>query len=226
MPGSAPALDSNDSDLSAPLPRWPVLVATLAVGGIYTTLPPHLRVPVGPGWALAAFVAVLSLLASITHRNGRYKLNQLIGYGLAGTETLALLISVVNLVLSLPTHKTLPVELLRDAGVLYISNILVFAIWYWRLDAGGPHMRDARPGHRTGAFLFPQMTLAPDDPNTDPNWTPDFIDYLFLAFNTSTALSPTDVPVLSRWAKGLMMIQSSVSLTILAVIAARAVNVL
>ena len=141
-------------------------------------------------------------------------------------ETLALLGAVFNLVTTLPAHRTSPVELLRDAGVLYFSNILIFAVWYWRIDAGGPHVRDARRGHETGAILFPQMSFDPNDPNFDPDWSPDFVDYLFLAFNTSTALSPTDAPVLSRWAKGLMMVQSSISLTILAVLAARAVNVM
>ena len=78
-----------------------------------------------------------------------------------------------------------------------------------------------------GDFLFPQMTLAPSTQRPiDPAWSPGFVDYLFLAFNTSTAFSPTDSPVLSRWAKVLMMIQSSISLATLALLAARAVNIL
>jgi uncharacterized membrane protein len=111
---------------------------------------------------------------------------------------------------------------------LWITNILVFAVWYWRLDAGGPHQRDKRPGHTEGDFLFPQMTMSEQalrDAGME-NWSPEFIDYLFLAFNTSTAFSPTDVPVLARWAKVLMMLQSLLSLLILALLAARAVNIL
>jgi len=109
------------------------------------------------------------------------------------------------------------------AAALWIANVLVFASWYWRLDAGGPNKRDLRDGHTEGAFLFPQMTL-PENP--EPNWRPGFVDYLFLAFNTSTAFSPTDVPVLSRWAKLMMMVQASISLATVALIAARAVNIL
>ena len=105
---------------------------------------------------------------------------------------------------------------------LWIANILVFASWYWRLDAGGPNQRELRGEHTEGAFLFPQMTLG----DRDRDWLPGFVDYLFLAFNTSTAFSPTDVPVLSRWAKGMMMVQSTISLTTLALLAARAVNIL
>jgi uncharacterized membrane protein len=85
-------------------------------------------------------------------------------------------------------------------------------------------------GHSRGAFLFPQMTddgqeSAEQHPNY-PVWSPQFIDYLFLAFNTSTAFSPTDAPVLSRWAKVLTMIQSSISLAVVVLLAARAVNIL
>jgi hypothetical protein len=117
---------------------------------------------------------------------------------------------------------------LFSAALLWVANILVFASWYWRLDAGGPQGRDRQGPHTDGAFLFPQMTL---DPNTrramgEHHWRPGFVDYLFLAFNTSTAFSPTDVPVLSRWAKVLMMLQAAISLATLALLAARAVNIL
>jgi uncharacterized membrane protein len=82
--------------------------------------------------------------------------------------------------------------------------------------------------HTDGAFLFPQMTLDPEAKRSmgEDYWSPGFIDYLFLAFNTSTAFSPTDVPVLSRWAKVLMMIQSLISLATVVLLAARAVNIL
>jgi hypothetical protein len=117
---------------------------------------------------------------------------------------------------------------LRAAAALWATNILVFASWYWRLDAGGPHERARTPGHADGAFLFPQMTMDPAAKLAagEHEWEPNFVDYLFLAFNTSTALSPTDVPVLSRWAKALMMIQALISLLVLVLLAARAVNIL
>ena len=89
----------------------------------------------------------------------------------------------------------------------------------WRLDGGGPHARDIADRHSAGAFLFPQMTRPPEE---NPGWSPEFLDYLFLAFNTSTAFSPTDTAVLTRWAKVLMMTQSIISLTVIAILAARA----
>jgi hypothetical protein len=134
--------------------------------------------------------------------------------------------SLAMLIAGLPGKREPPQELLRSAVALWISNILLFASWYWRLDAGGPHVRDLRASHTEGAFLFPQMTLPPESKLAQQKWKPGFVDYLFLAFNTSTAFSPTDVPVLSRWAKLLMMVQSSVSLSTIAILAARAINIL
>ena len=98
----------------------------------------------------------------------------------------------------------------------------------WRLDAGGPHQREKRAGYAEGAFLFPQMTLSTRaiSEAQQQDWSPNFVDYLFLAFNTSTAFSPTDTPVLQRWAKLLMMLHSLLSLLILVLLAARAVNIL
>ena len=142
--------------------------------------------------------------------------------------TLATIASLALLIEALPTHKESATELLLSAASLWVTNILVFALWYWRLDAGGPHSRDRRATHTSGAFLFPQMTMPPAAPGTEPppRWTPIFVDYLFLAFNTSTAFSPTDTPVLAPWGKILMMSQAAISLIVLALLAARAVNTL
>src|SRR5262249_3404264 len=150
----------------------------------------------------------------------------LIGFVLIGGVTLVLAVSVTLLITSLPTHEIAPLLLLRSAASLWVSNVLVFAAWYWKLDAGGPHRRERGMLPEAGAFLFPQMALHDDNPAKPEAWHPRFIDYLFLSFNTSTALSPTDTQVFSRWAKALMMVQSLMSLTIIALLAARAINVL
>jgi hypothetical protein len=151
-----------------------------------------------------------------------------LGYAGNSVVTLSVAISLGLLISRLPAHKERPGQLLRSAGALWVCNMLVFACWYWRLAAGGPHQRALRRSHTDGAFLFPQMLLDPDLRREmgEDEWSPGFIDYLFLAFNTSTAFSPTDVPVLSRWAKTLMMVQASISLVTIALLAARAVNIL
>lgn len=113
-------------------------------------------------------------------------------------------------------------DLLRDASLLWLSNVAVFALRYWELDGGGPFLRH-RDGYVPTDLLFPQTqqggTMA-------PGWTPGFVDYLFVAFTASSAFSPTDTLPLSSRAKLLMMGQSLSSLVILAVLAARAINTL
>lgn len=220
-------LTESDEDLE-PEPRWHAVVALLAVGGLYTALPESLSV--GPQWLLICLVSILLVPTILSHRSGLHRLNYLLGHLLSGLVTLFVVFSIGRLVQALPSHAEAPITLLRSAASLWFTNVLVFASWYWRLDAGGPHKRDQREGHPTGAFLFPQMTLnhAEKDHSNEKGdaWTPNFVDYLFLAFNTSTALSPTDAPVLSRWAKILVMTQATISLTIIVILAARAINIL
>jgi hypothetical protein len=203
--------------------RWPALFALLALGGLYAALPASFVIG-GVRWLLLIVILIFIVPAVITHRRGAYRTNQLLGYLLNGLVTVAMIASLALLIRALPAHVETPQQLLQSASLLWGSNILVFASWYWRLDAGGPHRRAQHAGHNEGAFLFPQMTLPQD--RRVAEWTPNFVDYLFLAFNTSTAFSPTDVPVLSRWAKILMMTQSLISLLIIALLAARAVNIL
>jgi hypothetical protein len=207
-----------------PEPRWPAVLTVLAVGGLYWRLPD--RLTPGPNWLLLATVGTLLIPTVIGHRMGWAKLNYVAGFGISLVTTLALAWSLGMLIHGLPTKKETPGELLRAAAALWVCNVFIFATWYWRLDAGGPHARDSRKFHTDGAFLFPQMTLPKGFKGVKQGWRPGFIDYLFLAFNSSTAFSPTDAPVLSRWAKCLMMVQSSISLGTLAILAARAINIL
>ncbi len=220
-PSRAKATDND------PEPRWQAVIAILVVTGLYVALPGSLTF--GPAWLLPGLVIALAAPLFVSHRLGRHQLDAVLGFTLTAVLTSAMIASVAFLIGLLPSHKESPTALLRSAAFLWLSNVLVFALWYWRLDAGGPHARDARDSHTAGAFLFPQMMMRrPDDDKTGDGdrWSPQFIDYLFLAFNTSTAFSPTDTAVLTRWAKVLMMMQSLISLTVLAILAARAVNIL
>jgi len=207
-------------------PRWPGLAATIAIGALYYAMPSALTV--GPDWLVLVLVVLLVAPAVISQRTGYWRVAQVLGYAASAVVTAALIASLVLLISRLPAHKETPAQLLIAAAALWVANLLVFACWYWRLDAGGPHQRDLRRSHTDGAFLFPQMLLDPElrIEMGEDQWSPGFVDYLFLAFNTSTAFSPTDVPVLSRWAKVLMMVQSMISLATIALIAARAVNIL
>jgi hypothetical protein len=173
-------------------------------------------------------VVVLVIPTMWTHYRGLNTLNRVLGYIVTSIVTADMILSLWLLVAALPSHKQAPAEMLRSAAALWITNIIVFASWYWRLDAGGPRARELRGVHTDGAFLFPQMMLDQQAKREmgEECWSPGFVDYLFLAFNTSTAFSPTDTPVLSRWAKIMTMVQSLISLSTVALLAARAVNIL
>jgi hypothetical protein len=202
------------------------MLALLAVGGLRLALPKSLSV--GPDWLLITVVGVLMIPTVWARYSGLYELNKILGYVLTSIVTVDMVWSLGLLVAALPSHKESPQGLLRSASALWITNILVFASWYWRLDAGGPRARELRGVHTDGAFLFPQMTLNRQTKAEmgEESWSPGFVDYLFIAFNTSTAFSPTDSPVLSSWAKILMMIQALISFATVALLAARAVNIL
>jgi hypothetical protein len=210
-----------------PEPRWPALLALLALGGLYAALPTALLV-VGPRWLLLLVVSLLLVPAIISQFRGNYSFSQVMGYILNSVVTFTLIWSLTLLIIALPARTITPRQLALAASMLWVSKILVFAAWYWRLDAGGPHERDLTPGHNDGAFLFPQMTMTPAAKTAagEQDWSPNFIDYLFLAFNASTAFSPTDVMVLSRWAKVLIMIQALISLLVIALLAARAISII
>jgi hypothetical protein len=216
MPGTKIRATQKETE-----PRWPAIMAVLACSGLQFILPEPLRF--GPNWLLLLITSVLLVPTVISHQTGRHGMNDVFGHLVLGILTASMVWSLTLLITRLPRHSDTPLVLLKAAAALWVANVLVFASWYWRLDAGGPNERDRRKDHDKGAFLFPQMMI-PDE--TIGDWTPGFVDYFFLAFNTSTAFSPTDVPVLSRWAKLMMIVQASISLTTVALIAARAVNIL
>ena len=221
-------MDSNETASAHPNqaePSWDAAVALIAAGGLHLVLSPSLRV--GPAWLPLALVLLLEAGIVVLLNTGKEEIARALGHATSAVLTLFLLASVSLLVVFVLNHGS-PIVLLRSAAALWVINVVVFASWYWRLDAGGPAERDKTPGHRRGSFYFPQMSM-PDEikrATCMEDWSPGFVDYLFLAFCTSTALSPADTGALTRWAKVLIMVQSVISLTVIVLLAARAVNTL
>jgi hypothetical protein len=219
---------SHTPDVERPEPRWPAIVAACSAVALYFALPAGLRP--GTPWYFALVVGALVIAAVVFRRLGMHRLNSWSSYGVLGALAIGLLYGVVALIFGLVKKTENATELLSSAAVLWAINVIVFASWYWRLDGGGPNERERREAHTRGAFLFPQMMITPPSSAVTlaevEGWRPNFVDYLFLAFNTSTAFSPTDVPPLSPLAKGAMMLQSLISLTTVVVLAGRAVNIL
>jgi hypothetical protein len=218
----APVLDRS---------RWHATVAILAALTLYELLPP--RFTIGPLWV--APILVLGVLVPLTIMRVRGAHNT----ALRGTAII--LIAIVNFfnivsvaflardLLGTGWHAT-GAQLLLAGSQIWFTNVIVFALWYWELDAGGPFPRSLEPSARACAsadFLFPQMGADPTrNPWTPADWKPQFLDYFYLAFNTATAFSPTDVMPLSIMAKMLMLLESVVSLVTIALVLARAVNIL
>jgi hypothetical protein len=209
-----------------PEPRWQVILALLAVAAIYTALPKQLVV--GPSWLLPAVVAVLLVPTVFAHRTGRNSLNHVLGIVIVTIITFGLVASVILLATTLTGKNEPPLALLRSGGALWLTNVLVFALWYWRLDGGGPRKRETENEFGSRSFVFPQMQIEPIERKTfeADRWRPGFVDYLFIAFTTSSTFGPTDSPVLTPWAKLLTMTQSLISLTIMVLLISRAVGVL
>ena len=169
-------------------------------------------------------VLMLALFAISPGRiNQHHKPSWWLGVTLAGVMTVSNVGSAIRLVDGI-IHSSVksPTNLLAFGGSIWLTNIVVFSLWYWEFDRGGPGARaealDPYPD-----FLFPQMEspkLAPAD------WAPNYFDYLYISFTNASAFSPTDVLPLSRWAKTLMTIQSTTSLVTVGLVIARAVNIL
>lgn len=137
---------------------------------------------------------------------------------------LSLLLLIHSLLGGAPIHgfKINAQNLIVWSGQIWLTNVIVFGLWYWELDRGGPVAR-CLPHHRSPDFLFPQMTNPDAAP---PGWTPAFFDYLYTSFTNAAAFSPTDTMPLSEWAKALFLIQSLTSLATAVLVIARIANIL
>jgi hypothetical protein len=209
-----------EKEIAKMAPRWAAIIGLLTIGVLYAFLPQRLRI--GPNWLLLVIevVALLPLaIALLTQRRFSHLTIRIYAMILLGIVTLALAISILLLIISLPTNKQ-ATDLLGSAAILWCVNILVFALWYWEIDGGGP-MKRHKSGHQAADFIFPQQVNG-----NDGSWAPHFLDYLFVAFTGATALSPADTFPLTRPAKTLMMIEAILSLSIIVLLAARAVNIL
>jgi len=216
-------------DLAQPIriePRWPLVLATLGVLCVLTFLPARIRL--FPSWfPYAVGIALLLPMALVWLSGGHPR-------WLRVERTTTLVFSVLGEAVTLTTVLYLVVEMLNRPEVFsgrqlltssigaWITNVLAFSLVYWRIDRGGPEARANDAGTKPD-WLFPQTGVPEEAP---PDWRPTYVDYLFLAFSTAMAFSPTDALPLTSRAKMLMMLESAVSLLTLVTVAARAINIL
>jgi len=204
--------------------RWPASLAVIAALALYITLPE--RLTIGPVWIVPALELALLVPLSIaaprrvpgeTHWLQIAAITLIVIINVANVASLVLLVHYL-----LNGSKATGGHLLMGAIQIWLTNVIVFALWYWELDRGGPDARSS-PQHREPDFLFPQM-VTPGC--TFPGWSPKFVDYLFVSFTNASAFSPTDTMPLTAWAKMLFLVQALASLLTVALVAARAVNIL
>lgn len=205
--------------------RWPVSLAAAAAIVLQVALP-H-RLSFHPYWllpAVEALVLIGLLAANPSHINRRSRVLRAASVSLIAVTSLGNAWSAGHLVHALLQGKAgeSAGPLLTTGSAIWLTNVIIFALWYWELDRGGPAAR-ANAERDWPDFQFPQM----DNPNlAPPHWEPTFFDYFYVSFTNATAFSPTDVMPLSRWAKMTMLTQSAISLVTVALVVARAVNVL
>jgi uncharacterized membrane protein len=205
-------------------PTWPAQATVLASIGLQLALPQ--RLTVGPSWLVPALEGALLVglsLATPKQLEREHSRRRTIAIGLIALVTAANVFSLYELTHFLLHHNVNKGRQLIISGMLiWLTNFLIFALWYWELDRGGPGKRAAGEDSAPD-FLFQQML---DDSIQPRNWRPQFIDYLYVSLTNATAFSPTDTMPLTPRAKTVMGIQSVVSLVTLGLIVSRAVNIL
>jgi hypothetical protein len=207
--------------------RWPVTVTTLVAVGLQMAVPDRL-VLVHPSWVLPAVQGVLIAVLAVAnpHRiDKESKALRWLALTFAGLLSLSNLWSLARLAFGITTGTTgtTPAHLLITGALIWLTNVIVFGLWYWEFDRGGPVAR-ARNDKQYPDFQFVQMVSPPS--MVPPDWEPHFLDYLYLGFTNAAAFSPTDVMPLSRWAKIAMTAQSAISIVTVALVVSRAVNIL
>jgi len=205
-------------------PFWQAQLAVLFALLLYLALPG--RLTLGPRWLLPLFEGVLLLGLAIStpyRHHSQSPARRRLSIGLIALVTAANFTALGLLVhLLLERNTAAGRDLIIAAGQIWLTNVAVFALWYWEVDRGGPHIR-TKSESQTPDFLFPQMTV-PELPLGD--WRPGFLDYLYVAFTNASAFSPTDAMPLSVRVKSLMLVEAIASFLTVGLIAARAVNIL
>lgn len=226
-----PAVPARTVEVPAWLRRTPGevrLPVTLSISGaivLQLVLPDGLAIR--PHWLLPGIE--IALLVGITTYDPlrlarQHPLARLASRGLIAVLTIANATSAAFLIHNIVNGhgSNDPISLLGNGAAIYITNIVAFGLWFWEFDRGGPFARaEGLVPHPD--FLFPQMA---EPAIAHPDWEPTFLDYLYVSFTNATAFSPTDTMPLSRWAKGLMALQSVIALSAVVIVVARAVSVL
>lgn len=228
MHSAATASSAPDDEPVFIEPRWPIALALasfIAISIVLRIVEPE-REALGPDWLVPAIeigLLIALIAANPAHVVGRARWLRPLAISLIGLLAVVALVATTILITDLVKGSKVTqsaTSLLASGAIIWLGNALVFGLLYWELDSGGPlarYRRDrAHPDFAFSQQLNPE--LAPE------GWRPVYVDYLILGITTSTAFSPTDVMPMSPWAKLMMAVQSLMSLTVIGLVIARAVN--
>jgi hypothetical protein len=205
--------------------RWQMTLAAAVALGMHQLLPEDFRV--APYWIYPLLMGIFLVLlvigdpGIIDHERRRLRVITNLMIALIALSNLWSAVRLVEGILDNATFNQDARSLLGIGAVVWATNVIAFALWYWDVDGGGSARRARRGPWADPAFIFPEMNLAA---YVASGWYPQFSDYLALSFNTATAFSPTDVSAVKRWAKMLMILESSASLVVAALVIAKAIN--
>ncbi len=215
---------AEHQELGVVEPFWQAQLAVLVALLLHLALPGKLTL--GPRWLLPLLEGMLlaGLVISTPYRHhSQSPARRRASIALIALVTIANFIALGLLVhLLLERNSAAGRDLIVAAGQIWLTNVAVFALWFWEMDRGGPHLRTA-PESREPDFLFPQMTASGW---SFAEWRPGFVDYLYVAFTNASAFSPTDAMPLTARLKGLMLVEAMASFLTVGLVAARAVNIL
>jgi len=205
--------------------RWPMALATVAAGVLHELLPQDFQI--GVVWVYPVLMGLFLVLLiagdpGLINRERRWlRLTTGFMIALIAVANLFSAVRLVDGILSNDCYSQNPFQLLQIGGIVWATNVIAFALWYWDVDGGGSVQRAIHGAWHDPAFVFPEMTM-PE--RVAPGWYPHFADYFAFAFATATAFSPTDVAAIKRWAKMLMVLQAVASLVLATLVLAKAIN--
>ncbi len=208
-----------------PEPAWPAWLAVFASIALQVLLPPRLNVGssryIVP--LLEAALLVGLMIASPMVLEHGHRIRRSLALSMTAFVSVANIASLALLAHYMLRHKVSNGrELIISGSLIWLTNVLIFGLWYWETDRGGPGRR-AAGRDRAPDLLFPQMS---DERYAPPGWRPGFVDYLYVSFTNATAFSPTDTMPLSGGAKSMMGLQALVSLVTIGLVVSRAVSLL
>lgn len=206
-----------------PEPRWPASLALASCAALYAVLPS--RLVVGPKWLLPVLV-VLPLIPLSARRHRHPDESSWIRKVVIVLITIVTVANVASVALLvhrlLSSNVSQGTQLIYSAVAIWLTNVIIYGVWFWEIDRGGPHRR-AGSEDLWPDIQFPQM----ENPDLVPkDWRPHFFDYLYTSFANGTSFAPADAMPLTLRIKILFASESAVSLVAIVVVGARAINIL